>query len=86
MIERRTFLAALVGGLAVSATGGAATAAPARSTATAAVPLAADAAGGEGPRDMQYYVYRRRYFVRRRRFVRRRYVVRRRYWRRRYYW
>ncbi|MBN8944718.1 MAG: hypothetical protein J0H01_34755 [Rhizobiales bacterium] len=81
MLARRTLLAAIGGGLVVAATALNAQAAPvvagegplpdtSRTVAAMRRSLASPAAA-EGPREMQYYVVRRRYWVRRY-YVRRR--------------
>ncbi|QCK87390.1 hypothetical protein E8L99_17320 [Phreatobacter aquaticus] len=81
MLQRRSFLALVAGGLAVAvATTQQAEASPAVQS---PVPLAVEpaaATSAEGPREMQYWGWRRR-----RRWGWRR-PWRRRFWRRRYYW
>ncbi len=79
MLARRSILAALGGGVLVAATGAAASAAPAgpasdssRTVGDVGRGLAGSTA--EAPREMQYYVIRRRYWVRRY-YVRRRSFV-----------
>ena len=77
MLQRRSFLALVAGGLAVAASQQA-EAAPDRSAVPQAVAPAA-ASPADGPQEMQYWGWRRRRWGWRRPW-------RRRYWRRRYYW
>jgi hypothetical protein len=81
MLARRSVLAVLGGGVLVAATGLAASATPAaaapdapRTVADVRRGLAGSAA--EAPREMQYYIIRRRYWVRRYYVRRRRFVWR----------
>ncbi len=81
MLARRSMLAALGGGVLVAATGMAAQAAPAGSAADAPRTVADVRRGltgstAEAPREMQYYIVRRRYWVRRYYVRRRRFVWR----------
>jgi hypothetical protein len=76
MLARRSVLAVLGGGVIVAATGMAAKAAPAGDVPGSVADLRQGLAGSSAgtPREMQYYVIRRRvwvrrYYVRRRRFV-----------------